>query len=154
MKRLFCAALVTAVVFPAIAADVGVSISVGQPGFYGRIDLGNVVQPPQVIYPQPVLIQRVPVGVAPPPLYLRVPPGHEKHWRRHCQKYNACDRPVYFVQEQWYSNVYVPHYRELSGNREGRRGDGNERNNGHDNGNHNGNNKGRGRDQGDSDRGR
>ena len=29
----------------ATAADVGVSVTVGQPGFYGRIDVGNVPQP-------------------------------------------------------------------------------------------------------------
>ena len=69
MKRLLCAAAIAAVSFPVFSADVGVSVTVGQPGFYGRIDLGNVPQPPQLIYPQPVLIQRVPVGVvAPPPL--------------------------------------------------------------------------------------
>ncbi len=93
---------------PARAADVGVSISVGQPGFYGQIDIGTMR--PQVIYPQPVLIQRVPSP--PPPLYLRVPPGHEKNWAKHCGKYNACGRPVYFVKGDWYEREYVPHYRE------------------------------------------
>jgi len=34
----------------AFAGDVGVSISVGQPGFYGRIDVGNVR--PDVVYAQ------------------------------------------------------------------------------------------------------
>ncbi|PZP33805.1 MAG: hypothetical protein DI603_06855 [Roseateles depolymerans] len=93
---------------PARAADVGVSISVGQPGFYGQIDIGTMR--PQVIYPQPVLIQRVPSP--PPPLYLRVPPGHEKNWAKHCAKYNACGRPVYFVKGDWYEREYVPRYRD------------------------------------------
>ena len=97
---------------PALAADVGVSVSVGQPGFYGRIDVGNFPQP-QLIYPQPVLIQRVPVAVAPQPIYLRVPPGHAKNWRKHCYKYDACSQPVYFVRDDWYNNVYVPRYRTL-----------------------------------------
>ena len=106
---------VTSVAFtaaPALAADVGVSVSVGQPGFYGRIDVGNFPQP-QLIYPQPVLIQRVPVAVAPQPIYLRVPPGHAKNWRKHCYRYDACSQPVYFVRDDWYNNVYVPRYRTL-----------------------------------------
>lgn len=94
---------------PALAADVGVSVSVGQPGFYGRIDIGNFPQP-QMIYPQPVVIQ--PVAVMPQPIYLHVPPGHAKDWRKHCHKYSACNQPVYFVREDWYNNVYVPRYRE------------------------------------------
>jgi len=94
---------------PALAADVGVSVSVGQPGFYGRIDIGNFPQP-QVIYPQPVVIQSV--VVMPQPIYLHVPPGHAKDWRKHCHKYSACNQPVYFVREDWYNNVYVPRYRE------------------------------------------
>lgn len=101
----------------ALAADVGVSVSVGQPGFYGRIDIGNA-PPPQVVYPQPVVIAPPPppvvaMPVAPvEPLYLRVPPGHQRHWKKYCARYNACDRPVYFVQERWYNDVYVPHYRD------------------------------------------
>jgi hypothetical protein len=94
---------------PALAADVGVSVSVGQPGFYGRIDIGGFPQP-RVIYPQPVVIQAVPVAVVPQPIYLRVPPGHAKNWRKHCQKYDACNQPVYFLQGDWYNNVYVPGY--------------------------------------------
>lgn len=90
----------------AFAGDVGVSISVGQPGFYGRIDVGNVR--PDVIYAQPVVIER---AYAPaPPLYLRVPPGHYRSWARHCGYYGACGRQVYFVREDWYSRAYAPAY--------------------------------------------
>ena len=32
------------------------------------------------------------------PLYLHVPPGHAKKWSQHCARYNACNRPVYFVK--------------------------------------------------------
>ena len=93
----------------AMATDVGVSVSVGQPGFYGRIDIGSV-PPPVLIYPAPVIIQR-PVVVQPvQPIYLHVPPGHAKNWSKHCHKYDACGRPVYFVKDEWYNNVYVPHY--------------------------------------------
>jgi hypothetical protein len=91
------------------AADVGVSIQFGQPGFYGRIDLGDFQQP-QVIYREPRIVQRVTVSRE--PLYLVVPPGHMKHWDKHCRKYDACGRQVYFVQEQWYNDVVVQRYRE------------------------------------------
>lgn len=107
MKRILLAALITSTAAVANAADVGVSISVGQPGFYGQIDIGNYPRP-MVVNPQPVIIQR---GVLEaPPIYLRVPPGHIKHWNRYCRRYHACNRRVYFVQEKWYNNVYVPRY--------------------------------------------
>ena len=128
---------------PAQAADVGVSVSVGQPGFYGHIDIGDFPAP-AVIYRQPRIIQRVEVEQA--PLYLRVPPGHYRHWNKHCAKYHACGRPVYFVRDSWYDNVYVPQYRQrhrdehrgdrYEGRREGRNDDGG-------NGRGHGNGKGR-----------
>ena len=95
---------------PATAADVGVSISVGQPGYYGRIDIGNH-PPPQVVYQQPVVVQAAPY-YAGPPAYLRVPPGHAKHWARHCGRYDACGQQVYFVRDDWYQRVYAPRYRQ------------------------------------------
>ncbi len=113
------------------AADVGVSVSVSQPGFYGRLDIGDAPRP-QVIYAQPVVIRPAPVHVVQEPIYLHVPPGHAKNWKKHCRKYNACGQPVYFVREKWYKNVYVPHQQarvERHGkdqgykHREGERGD-------------------------------
>ena len=92
------------------AADVGISVNVSQPGFYGRIDVGRVPSP-VVIYPQPVIIQQQPTAIVRQPIYLRVPSGHEKHWDKHCARYNACGQPVYFVQDNWYREVYVPQYR-------------------------------------------
>lgn len=88
----------------AIAADVGVSVNVGQPGFFGRIDIGNV--PPPVIFAEPMMIAPAP-AIMQRPIYLRVPPGHEQHWAKHCGKYNACGQRTYFVQETWYRNEYV-----------------------------------------------
>ena len=35
-------------------------------------------------------------GVVVQPIYLHVPPGHAKNWRKHCAHYNACGQPVYF----------------------------------------------------------
>lgn len=49
MRRLMFAAALAAMTVPVFAADVGVSISIGQPGFYGRLDIGDYPQP-QLIY--------------------------------------------------------------------------------------------------------
>jgi hypothetical protein len=103
--------LVLAAAAPVHAQDVGVSINIGQPGFYGRIDIGNV-PPPVVMYPQPVIIQPAPVAVVRQPIYLHVPPGHAKNWSKHCYRYSACNQPVYFVQDSWYQQVYVPQYQQ------------------------------------------
>ena len=112
MRKLFMsAALTLAALSQAQAADVGVSISVGQPGFYGRIDIGNV-PPPVLVYPEPVIIQPAPVAVVRQPIYLHVPPGHAKDWRRYCSRYAACGQPVYFVQDRWYNEVYAPRYQQ------------------------------------------
>lgn len=81
------------------STNVGVSVSVAQPGFYGRVDIGD--QPPTLIYPQPVIIQQAPVAVYQRPIYMRVPPGHYKNWARYCGQYRACNQPVYFVREDY-----------------------------------------------------
>lgn len=104
-------------------AEVGVAVSVGQPGFYGQIVLGNPYPAPQVIYPQPVIIQPPPVAVVQAPLYLRVPPGHMKKWGRYCGQYGACGRQVYFVQDSWYQHVYAPRYNAYAGRPGPGRGD-------------------------------
>ncbi len=88
---------------PAQAADVGVSIGISQPGVYGRIDIGRFPQPTLIVQ-QPVVVQRYyrePRAV-PEPVYLWVPPGHQRDWRHNCRRYNACGVPVYFVQDRWY----------------------------------------------------
>ena len=108
MKRILVAALVAASTAPALtlAADVGVTISVGQPGYYGRIDIVDF-PPPRLIYPQPVVLEPVPAGVVVQPIYLVVPSAQAKNWRKHCRRYDACGQPVYFVSETWYGDVYV-----------------------------------------------
>ena len=100
-------ALVAGCTLPALAGtDIGVSIGISQPGVYGRIDIGSVSAPPVLVYPQPVVIARRPRWWCPRPMYLHVPPGHAKNWRKHCARYDACGRPVYFVQEDWYEQHY------------------------------------------------
>jgi hypothetical protein len=69
------------------------------PGVYGRINIGNAMPPPPVVYAEPVIIQRPAVVVPRSPIYLYVPPGHARDWGRYCNRYNACSQPVYFVQE-------------------------------------------------------
>lgn len=83
------------------AADVGVSISVSQPGVYGRVDIGRFPQP-AVVMAQPRVVVHAPHPVAVQPVYLWVPPGHRKNWSRHCRAYGACGVPVYFVRDDWY----------------------------------------------------
>lgn len=98
-----------------LAADVGLSLRIGQPGFYGEIHLGDFFPAPDLIYPNPVIIY-TPPNVVQQPLYLHVPHKHVKNWRRFCIQYRACDRPVYFVREQWYNDVYIPHYSQYRHN--------------------------------------
>ena len=74
-----------------------------RPGHYGRIELGSA-PPPPLYRAEPVIIRR---AAAPPaPVYLHVPPGHAKNWRKHCHRYDACGRPVYFVKSAEYEPEY------------------------------------------------
>ncbi|MGV1098566.1 hypothetical protein ACUUL3_04050 [Thiovibrio sp. JS02] len=120
---LLAVALAAAIVTtPVQAADVGVSISIGQPGFYGRLDIGGYPQP-RVIYREPIIVERVRVERA--PIYLRVPPGHAKNWKKHCREYDACGERVFFVHDDWYEREYVPRYQERHRDRrDGHRGEG------------------------------
>ena len=138
MKSILLLIAGTALVGAAQAADVGVSVQVGQPGFYGRIDIGNAAPPP-VVVAEPIWVQRAEVRPQPiylrvppghqkhwdkhcreyracgVPVYLRVPPGHQKHWDKHCREYNACGVPVYFVREDWYQDHYKHHDQDEAG---------------------------------------
>jgi len=105
---LFSLAVVT--VTQAAVAGVDIAVSIGQPGYYGQIELG-AMPPPPVIYAAPVIIQPTPIAVMVPPVYLRVPPAHYLNWHHYCGQYHACGRPVYFVNDNWYRNTYAPHYR-------------------------------------------
>ncbi len=110
------------------------------PGVYGQVNIGNDAPPP-VVYAQPMVIERQ--YAPPPPIYLHVPPGHAKNWRKHCHEYNACNRPVYFVRSEEYDPEYQRHYRDHERERdmERRRWDEHERDNGRE---ENGNGRGHG----------
>ena len=118
MKRFLIAATLTVITIntQVLAANVGASISIGQPGFYGQLNIGDYPQP-TVIYSQPVMVEQVSMNR--PPIYLHVRPGYEKHWRRHCREYNACGERVLFVQDNWYNREYVPHYQRQHRDRQG-----------------------------------
>ncbi len=103
------------------------------PGVYGRIEIGTA-PPPPLLYPQPIVIIQQPVLVQQPPLYLHVPPGHAKKWSKHCGRYNACGRPVYFVKVdgddnfervQYKKNKEYKEYKEEKYKKEKHRGNGN-----------------------------
>lgn len=121
LHRLTALALALLTPLASAQTSVGVSIGIYQPGVYGRIDLGNQ-PPPPVIFAQPVVAIPPPVARAEPPLYLYVPPGHQKHWSKHCASYDACARPVYFVQERWIRERHEKQGHDHDG--EGKRGKG------------------------------
>lgn len=109
MRQFSCAVLLAAGVVATQNANANVTLTAGQPGFYGRIEIGDVPHP-ELISPQPIVIKAA--GAPRAPWYLHVPPGHAKDWAKHCGKYNACGERVFFVRTQWYNSVYVPHHQQ------------------------------------------
>lgn len=97
------AALTLTTCLAAVAAhaspQVGVQVSVHQPGFHGRVVIGDQ-PPPRVIYQQPVIVHQSPVAVVQQPIYMSVPVSHHRNWASHCGRWRACGQPVYFVQPQ------------------------------------------------------
>lgn len=98
-------------------SDVGVSVSIDQPGFYGRVDIGD--RRPELIYAEPLVIERTRYTEVQRPIYLHVPPGHYKRWSRYCGRYRACAQPVYFVhgpmvaaRPGWRADHHHRHWRE------------------------------------------
>jgi len=93
---------------PAQADDIGINVVLeGEvaPGVYGRVELGKDSHP-DVYYPQPVVIVKDSKYSKYKPTYLHVPPGHAKNWGKHCHKYHACERPVYFIKSVEYEESY------------------------------------------------
>lgn len=90
----------------ALAADV--VVKVGEPGYFGRIEVLDAPKP-VLISTEPVIIQRE--RMINEPTYVYVPADQRTNWAANCSKYEACGRPVYFVEDRWYNDVYVPHYK-------------------------------------------
>jgi hypothetical protein len=115
MRLLVLPALFAAAAPLAQAQNVSFNATItGQvaPGVYGQVAVGNG-PPPPVVYAQPMIVQPSPVivGAAPlEPIYLHVPPGHARNWRKHCHEYHACERPVYFVKSAEYEPGYRPEH--------------------------------------------
>lgn len=109
MKRLALLAALAGAFGPALAqTNVGVSVSVNQPGVYGRIDIGGIAPPP-VVYARPIVVAPAPVAVVQQPIYLYVPVVEQQNWRRYCKRYGACGQPVYFVTERWVRERHHDH---------------------------------------------
>lgn len=90
------------------------NLLLGDPNYYGRVLTpwwGSSRNWPQesLLDRRPVIANRRDSGRS--PLYLRVPEDQARSWGRFCRRYDACDRPVYFVRDHWYRNVYGPRYR-------------------------------------------
>ena len=108
MKHFLTIVLVGLIAMPLLADDPDVAIVIGDPGYYGRLDDIDYYGKPKLIYAQPVIVERVasPGGA----MYLHVPPGHYKEWKKNCRRYNSCGRQVYFVDHDWYEHTFIPAY--------------------------------------------
>lgn len=107
MKKIIAIVLAVGAAGSAAAqTSVGVSIGINQPGVYGRINIGDV-PPPALILPQPMIIAPPRVAVQRAPIYLYVPPAHQRDWGRYCGRYSACGQPVYFVRDEWVRERYA-----------------------------------------------
>lgn len=90
------------------AGDLGINVILSgevKPGIYGQVQIGNSPRP-VVVYEQPKVIVIDKRHRHEEPIYLHVPPGHAKHWDKHCREYHACERRVYFVRSVEYEPEY------------------------------------------------
>lgn len=96
--RWILAACAACVAMGAAARDATPSVpsyEKARPGRYGRIDVRGAMPP--VIYAEPVVVRPTAEATL-HPVYLYVPPGQVRRWAQHCAKWQACERPVYFVR--------------------------------------------------------
>ena len=77
------------------------------PGVYGRVDVANKPLP-ALVYEQAMFVERPDTAGRVEPVYFHVPPEHAKHWKKYCNQYQACDRPVFFVKSAEYEPGYEP----------------------------------------------
>ena len=110
-------------------AQVDFSIQLGQPNYYGGLNIQGFPNTQFYNY-SPVLIQPLSPEYS-QPVYLRVPLYQRQSWGSYCGRYNACQRKVYFVRDNWYRSIYAPRYRNMNNGR-------NRYNHGNGNGNGNG----------------
>ncbi len=78
-----------------------ISLTINQPGIYGRVNIGEPVPQRAWVNPRPIIIEQPRVVYERQPIYLYVPSAHSGNWGRYCGNYNACTQPVIFVQDDW-----------------------------------------------------
>jgi len=99
----------------AAQAQAYINVTVGgafAPGVYGQVSLANN-PPPPVLNVQPVTVGAPIYGA--PVMYLHVAPEEYRDWGRHCGRYGACGRPVYFVQVDQRNRWWEHHGEHLRG---------------------------------------
>lgn len=97
--RAACVALVLLSAAAVQARDSYRYVSSGAPlraGVYGRVDVHGA--PPPLISPRPVVARKSLGPVQGEPLYFYLPAGQVRKWSVYCERYAACERPVYFVR--------------------------------------------------------
>lgn len=99
--RAIAAALLLLAWAGAQAREAYVNVTTGGPlraGVYGRIEVRQG-PPPPLLSSQPLVAAKT-LGPPPPqdPLYFYLPAGQVRKWSTYCQRYHACERPVYFVR--------------------------------------------------------
>ncbi len=119
-SRLLHAALVVAcgagIVYAPVQAQTPLTLQLGQPGYFGPINLGNLAPPPVYSF-RPVIVRPDAkrrdgwTQDATRPVHLRVPMNQARDWGRYCGMYQACNVPVQFVRDDWYRDVYAPRVR-------------------------------------------
>lgn len=97
-KSLIAAVAISAGMGGAAQAQAYINVDTGSafvPGVYGQISIGNNVPPP-LMDAQPVVVGRANYGAA--PIYLHVSIDEYRDWSRYCNRYRACNQPVYFIR--------------------------------------------------------
>lgn len=114
MTRFFtkaAAAAAAALMLGSAAANAStqISISIGDSGYWGVLPALTGYRP-EVWNNSPIVaIGTAVAGLS--AIYLNVPDAERHDWKNHCRKYDACNRPVHFVKNDWYRDQYAPEYR-------------------------------------------
>lgn len=80
------------------------AVAVAAPENFGVIDIAGH-RHPQFIYAEPRHGSAAAAGRE--PVYLHVPRDHTKQWSQYCSLYKACDRPAFFVSEEWFYGTFL-----------------------------------------------
>lgn len=114
MTRFFtkaAAAAAAALMLGSAAANAStqINISIGDSGYWGVLPALTGYRP-EVWNNSPIVaIGTAVAGLS--AIYLNVPDAERHDWKNHCRKYDACNRPVHFVKNDWYRDQYAPEYR-------------------------------------------